>query len=130
MTTRIRVCAAALALLLLAGDAGADVLEQARKAAVEAAMETEAPPRQRSFERMMTGLALAVVGGRLVWYRLEDKDCREPGATRCAWAAGAGVAGLAVGALLMTVLSTVPAAPSVNFEPRPGGMMVRTVVVF
>ncbi len=44
----------------------------------------------------MTGLALVMVGGRLVWYRFEDKDCREPEGTRCAWAAG-----LAAGVLLM-----------------------------
>ncbi|MCY4510734.1 MAG: hypothetical protein OXG35_27800 [Acidobacteria bacterium] len=45
---------------------------------------------------MMTGLALVMVGGRLVWYRFEDKDCREPEGTRGAWAAG-----LAAGVLLM-----------------------------
>ena len=78
----------------------------------------------------MTGLALAVVGGRLVWYRFEDKDCREPEGTRCAWAAGTGAAGLAVGVLLMTVLSTTAAAPSVTFEPRRGGVAARAVVGF
>ena len=79
----------------------------------------------------MTGLVLAVVGGWLVWYRFEDKDCREPEGTRCAWAAAAGAAGLAVGVLLMTVLSTAPAAaPSVTFEPRRGGVAVRAVVGF
>ena len=124
------LCAAALGLVLVASDAGADVLEQAKTAAFELGMESATPPRQRSLERMMTGLALAIVGGRLVWYRFEDKDCREPEGTRCAWAAGAGAAGLAVGALLMTVLATTPAAPSVSFEPQPGGGKVRAVVGF
>ena len=79
----------------------------------------------------MTGLALVTVGGRLLWYRLEDKDCRDSRGARCAWAAGAGVAGLAVGALLMTVLSRPSAtAPSVSFEPQPGGATVRAVVGF
>ena len=59
-------------------------------------MQSEAVLRQRSMERMMTGLALVMVGGRLVWYRFEDKDCREPEGTRCAWAAG-----LAAGVLLV-----------------------------
>ena len=126
-----RMCAAALAVFLLASDAGADVLQQAKMAAFELGMESEAAPRQRSMERMMTGLALAVVGGRLVWYRFEDKDCREPEGTRCAWAAGAGAAGLAVGVLLMTVLSTTPApAPAVTFEPRRAEVAVRAVVGF
>ena len=73
----------------------------------------------------MSGLALAVAGGRLVWYRFEDKDCRESEGARCAWVAGAGAAGLGVGVLLMTVLASTPAAPSVHFEPRPGGAGVR-----
>ena len=125
------MCAAALGLVLLASDAGADVLEQAKTAAFELGMESEAPPpRQRSLERMMTGLALAATGGRLVWYRFEDKDCREPDGTRCAWIAGAGVVGLAVGVLLMTVLATTPAAPSDSFEPQPGGVEVRAIVGF
>lgn len=130
MVARTRLCAAAFGLVLLASDAGADVLEQAKTAAFELGMESETPPRQRSLERMMTGLALAMVGGRLLWYRLEDKDCREPDGTRCAWAAGAGAAGLAAGALLMTVLGTTPAAPSVSFEAQPGGVEVRAVVGF
>ena len=130
MVTRKRVCAAALGALLLSADAGADVLEQATAAAAELGTETAAAPRQRSLERMMTGLGLVILGGRLVWYRFEDKDCREPAAGRCAWVAGAGAAGLATGALLMTVLGTAPAAPSVSFEPRPGGMAVRAVVGF
>ena len=121
---------AALGALLLAADAGADVLEQAKTAAVEFGVQTEAVPRRRSFERTMTGLALAMAGGRLVWYRFEDKDCREPEGTRCAWAAGAGAAGLVVGVLLMTELATVPAAPSVGFEPRPGGVAIRAVFGF
>ena len=120
----------ALGSFLPAADAGADVLEQARAAAAERGMQTRAAPRQRSLPRMMTGMGLAVVGARLVWYRLEDKDCREPEGTRCAWAAGAGAAGLGAGALLMTVLSAAPAAPSVSFEPRPGGVAVRAVVDF
>ena len=78
----------------------------------------------------MTGLALAVVGGRLVWYRFEDKDCREPEGARCDWIAGAGFAGLAVGGLLMTVLGRVQASPSIGFEPRPGGVAVRAAVAF
>ena len=125
-----RLCAAALGLVLLASDAGADVLEQARAAAFERGTQSETPRRQRSLERTMTGLALVIVGGRLVWYRVEDKDCREPEGSRCAWAAGAGAAGLAVGVLLMTVLGTTPAAPSVSVEPRPGGVGVRAVVDF
>ena len=32
---------------------------------------------------MMTGLMLSMVGGRLLWYRFEDKDCREPEGGRC-----------------------------------------------
>ena len=130
MVARTRLCGAALGLVQLASDAGADVLEQARTAAFELGMESETPPRQRSLERMMTGLGLAIAGGRLVWYRFEDKDCREPVETRCAWVAGAGAAGLAVGVLLMTVLGTTPAAPSVSFEPQPGGVEVRAVVGF
>ena len=116
---------------LPAVESGADVLEQARTAAFELGMEQEAaPPRQRSLPRMMTGLTLAVVGSRLVWYRIEDKDCREPEGTRCAWAGGAGAAGLAVGVLLMTVLATAPAARSVNVEPQPGGAAIRATVGF
>ena len=128
---RTRVCWAVLGAVLLAVDADAGVLEQARAAAFELGQETEGAPRQRSLERMMTGLALATVGVRLVWYRLEDKDCREPQGTRCAWAAGTGAAGLAVGMLLMTVLSTPSTtAPSVSFDPQPGGVAVRAVVGF
>ena len=131
MIVRTSVCSVALWAVLLAADAGANVLEQARTAAFELGKETEAAPRQRSLERMMTGLALATVGARLVWYRFEDKDCREPRGARCAWAAGTGAAGLAVGVLLMTVLATPSTtAPSVSFEPRPGGVAVRTVIGF
>jgi hypothetical protein len=131
MMLRTSVCLTVLGVMLLAADADADVLEQARTAAFELGQETEGPPRQRSLERMMTGLALATVGARLVWYRFEDKDCREPQGARCAWAAGTGAAGLAVGMLLMTVLSTPStAAPSVSFEPQPGGVAVRAVVGF
>ena len=130
MLARTTLCAAALGLVLVASDAGADVLEQAKTAAFELGMESETPPRQRSLERMMTGQVLAIAGGRLVWYRFEDKDCREPEGTRCAWIAGAGAAGLALGVLLMTVLATTPAAPSVSFEPQPGGVEVRAVVGF
>ena len=75
MVARTGVCSAALGVVLLAADAGADVLEQAKTVSFELGMETKAAPRQRSMERMMTGLALAMVGGRLVWYRFEDKDC-------------------------------------------------------
>lgn len=130
MVVTARVRAAALGLVLLAADAGANVLEQAKTAAFELGMESESPPRQRSLERTMTGFVLAVAGGRLVWYRLEDKDCREPEGTRCAWAAGAGAAGVAVGVLLMTMLATTPAAPSVSFEAQPRGVGVRAVVGF
>ena len=68
MVARTGVCSAALGVVLLAADAGADVLEQAKTVSFELGMETKAAPRQRSMERMMTGLALAMVGGRLVWY--------------------------------------------------------------
>ena len=81
----------------------------------------------------MTGLGLAVAGGRLVWYRFyrfEDKDCREPVGPRCGVTLWAGAAGLASGLLLMTVFADVPAAPSVGFEPRPGGGTVRAVDSF
>ena len=115
---RTSVCLAVLGTVLLAADADAEVLEQAKAAAFELGQETEGAPRQRSLERMMTGLALATVGARLVWYRFEDKDCREPQGTRCAWAAGTGAAGLAVGMLLMTVLSAPStAAPSESTTP-------------
>lgn len=130
MATRRRLCAAALGVVLLVADVGADVLEQAKTAAFELGLETEAAPRQRSLGRTMTGLGLAVAGARLVWYRFEDKDCREPEGSRCAWATGAGAAGLLGGVLLMTVLATVPAAPSVSFEPQPGGVAVRAVAGF
>ena len=131
MMVRTSLCLAVLGAVLLAADADASVLEQAKAAAFELGQETEGEPRQRSLERMMTGLALATVGARLVWYRFEDKDCREPQGARCAWAAGTGAAGLAVGMLLMTVLSTPStAAPSVSFEPQPGGVAVRAVVGF
>ena len=109
----------------LTPDAVASLLEQAKTAAFEVGMQSEPAPRQRSLTRMMTGLGLAVAGGRLVWYRFEDKDCREPEGARCAWVAGAGVAGLGVGVLLLTVLSSTPAARSVHFEPQPGGLGVR-----
>ena len=62
----------------------------------------------------MTGLGLAVVGGRLVWYRFEDKGCRDAPGPRCAATVWAGAAGLASGLLLMTVFAEVPAAPSVD----------------
>ena len=125
------MCSVAIGMVLLAGNADADVLEQAKTAAFELGKETKRAPRQRSFERMMTGLVLATVGARLVWYRFEDKDCREPRAAHCAWAAGTGAAGLAVGVLLMTVLAAPSTTtPSVNFEPQPGGGAVRAVVGF
>ena len=133
MSIRAGVSVAVLSLIALqAADAEADVLEQAKAAAVEFGMQAarEDRPRQRSFERTMTGLALAVVGGRLVWYRFEDKDCREPEGARCDWIAGAGLARLVAGGLLMTVLGRVPAAPSIGFEPRPGGAAVRAAVAF
>ena len=125
-----RACLVSFGLMLLAADAGGDVLEQAKAAAFEVGVQAAPAPRQRSFERMMTGLGLAVVGGRLVWYRFEDKDCREPAGPRCGVTAWAGAAGLASGLLLMTIFADVPAAPSVGFEPRPGGGTVRAVVSF
>ena len=131
MMVRTSVLSAVLGVVLFVGDAGADVLEQAKTAAFELGRETEGPPPPRSLERMMTGLTLVTVGGRLLWYRIEDKDCRESGGARCALAGGAGVAGLAVGTLLMTVLSRPSGtAPSVSFEPQPGGAAVRAVVGF
>ena len=130
MTIRRLVAILSLAASLQGAEAGADVLEQARTAAFELGMESETAPRRRSLERMMTGLGLAMVGGRLVWYRLEDKDCREPEGTRCAWAAGAGVAGLAAGVLLMTVLAGSPAIQSVDLGPQRGGVAIRAVVGF
>ena len=72
-----RACLVSFGLMLLAADAGGDVLEQARAAAFEVGVQSAPAPRQLSLERMMTGLGLAIVGGRLVWYRFEDKDCRE-----------------------------------------------------
>ena len=63
----------------IASDAGADGLEQAEAAAFELGMESQTPPGQRSLERMMTGLVLAMAGGRLVWYRFEGKDFTGPG---------------------------------------------------
>ena len=132
MTGRLgrRACLVWFGLMLPAADAGGNVLEQAKAAAFEAGVQSTPAPRRRSFERMMTGLGLAVVGGRLVWYRFEDKDCREAAGPRCAVAVWAGAAGLASGLLLMTVFADVPAAPSVGFEPRPGGATVRAVVAF
>ena len=128
---RTSVCLAVLGAVLLPADADANVLDQAKTAAFALGQETEGAPRQRSLERMMTGLALVTVGARLVWYRFEDKDCREPRGTRCAWAVGTGAAGLAIGTLLMTVLSTPSGtAPSVTFDPQPGGVAVRAVVGF
>ena len=132
MTGRLgrRACLVSFGLMLLATNAGGDVLEQAKAAAFEAGAGTTRAPRQRSFERMMTGLGLAVVGGRLVWYRFEDKDCREAAGPRCAVTMWAGVGSLASGLLLMTVFADAPAAPSVGFEPRQGGGTVRAVVSF
>ena len=133
MTGRLgrHACLVWFGMMLLAADAGGDVLEQAKAAAFEAGVQATQAPRQRSFERMMTGLGLALVGGRLVWYRFEDKDCREPVGPRCGVVLWAGAAGLASGLLLMTVFADVPAAtPSVGFEPRPGGGTIRAVVSF
>ena len=132
MTARLgrRACLVCFGLMLLAADAGGDVLEQAKAAAFEAGVQSTPARRQLSFERMMTGLGLAIVGGRLVWYRFEDKDCRDAVGPRCAATVWAGAAGLASGLLLMTVFADVPAAPSAGFEPRPGGGTVRAVVSF
>ena len=132
MTGRLarRACLVWFGLMLLAADAGAGVLEQAKAAAFDAGVQAAPARRQRSLERMMTGLGLAIAGGRLVWYRFEDKDCREPVGPRCGVTVWAGAAGLASGLLLMTVFADVPAAPSVDFEPQPGGGTVRAVVSF
>ena len=132
MTGRLGRCACLvwLGLMLLADDARGDVLEQAKAAAFQAGVQSAPARRQRSFERMMTGLGLALVGGRLVWYRFEDKDCREPVGPRCGVIVWAGAAGLASGLLLMTVFAEVPAAPSVGFEPQPGSGTIRAVVSF
>ncbi len=125
-----RACLMWFGLMLLAADARGDVLEQAKAAAFEAGVQATPARRQLSLERMMTGLGLAIAGGRLVWYRFEDKDCREPVGPRCGVTVWAGAAGLASGLLLMTVFADVPAAPSVDYQPRPGGGTVRAVVSF
>ena len=125
-----RACLMWFGLTLLAADARGDVLEQAKAAAFEAGVQAAPPRRQRSLERMMTGLGLAIAGGRLVWYRFEDKDCREPVGPRCGVTVWAGAAGVASGLLLMTVFADVPAAPSVDYQPRAGGGAVRAVVSF
>ena len=118
-----------LAALLLPATAPADVLEQAEEAA--RATRLQAPgPRQRSFNRMMTGLGLSIVGARMLWYRFEDRSCREPEGSRCDVIGAVSAAGLASGLLLMTVFSDIPAAPAVTFEPRPGGAYVRLRVGF
>ena len=127
---RMFVSSMALAAGLLAVDARANVLEKAKAAALESGAQTAPVPRQRSFERMMTGLALAATGARLLWYRFEDQDCREPEGLRCDLVAGAGAAGLVNGLLLMTVLVDVPASPSVTVTSRPGGGVVRAVIAF
>ena len=123
-------CLVWFGLMLLAADARGNVLEQAKAAAFEAGVQAAPARRQLSLERMMTGLGLAIVGGRLVWYRFEDKDCREPVGPRCGVTVWAGAAGVASGLLLMTVFADVPAAPSVDYQPRPGGGAVRAVVSF
>ena len=102
------LCATWIWMFLLTGAVSADVLEQAKEAAFELGLQTDPAPVQRSLNRMMTGLMLSVVGGRLLWYRVEDKDCRKPDGRRCDWVAAAGAASLASGLLLMTVLADVP----------------------
>lgn len=124
------LCAAAVGVLLLTGEVGADVLGQAKAASLQRGRQTDPARVQRSFNRTMTGLALSIVGGRLLWYRFEDKDCREPEGPRCDWVSAAGAASLASGLLLMTVLADVPASPSVTFTPQAGGGVVRAVVGF
>ena len=123
-----RLALSVLAVFVLAVDARADVLKDA-KAAVEQAA-SSSPRRQRSFERTMGGLGLVVVGARLVWYRLEDKGCRGARGPRCDAAGWGGTTALASGLLLMTVFADVPAAPSVNFLPRLGGVEVKAVLDF
>lgn len=124
------LCSAVIGVLLLTGEVGADVLGQAKEAAFQLGRQTDPAPVQRSLNRTMTGLALSIVGARLLWYRLEDKDCREPAARRCDWVSVAGAGSLASGLLLMTVLAEVPASPAVTFTPRAGGGVVRAVVGF
>lgn len=123
-----RLVLSVLTVLVLTVAARADVLEDVKAAVDQAA--NSPPRRQRSFERTMGGLGLAVVGARLVWYRLEDKDCREARGLRCDAAGWGGAAALASGLLLMTVFTDVPAAPSVSFSPRLGGAEVRAVLEF
>ncbi len=120
----------ALVVVLLNVDARADVLEQAKAAARELGAQTAPVPRRPSFGRLMTGLAMASVGGRLLWYRFEDKDCREPEGPRCDIVAAAGAVGLVGGLLLMTVLVDVPAAPSVTITPQLGRGAVQAVIGF
>ena len=118
----------ALAVGLLPIDARVDLLEKAKAAALEFGAQTAPVPRQPSFRRMMTGLALAATGARLLRYRFEDKDCREPEGLRCDVVAGAGAAGLVSGLFLKTVLVDVPASPSVTVTSRRGGGVVRAVL--
>ena len=123
-----RLVLSVFTVLVLTVAARADVLEDVKAAVDQAA--NSPPRRQRSFERTMGGLGLAVVGARLVWYRLEDKDCREARGLRCDASGWGGAAALASGLLLMTVFTDVPAAPSVSFSPRLGGAEVRAVLEF
>ena len=86
--TMQRLCAQnarfnALAVGLLPIDAHVDLLEKAKAAALAFGAQTAPVPGQPPFGRMMTGLALAATGARLLWYRFEDKDCREPEGVRC-----------------------------------------------
>ena len=123
-----RLVLSVFTVLVLTVAARADVLEDVKAAVDQAA--NSPPRRQRSFERTMGGFGLAAVGARLVWYRLEDKDCREARGLRCDAAGWSGAAALASGLLLMTVFADVPAAPSVSFSPRLGGAEVRAVLEF
>ncbi len=127
-----RVAPLSLAVLVavsLPAPAAADLLKQAEEGARVTRLASPAP-RQRSFNRMMTGLGLAAVGGRLLWYRFEDRSCREPEGRRCDIIGVTSAAGLVSGLLLMTVFSDVPAAPAITFGPRPRGAEILVRVGF
>ena len=113
-----------VAISLPAPAASSDVLQQAEEAARAVPLQSPAP-RQRSFNRMMTGLGLAAVSGRLLWYRFDDRSCREPAGPRCDIIGVTSAAGLVSGLLLMTTFSDIPAAPAVTFGPGTTEVVVR-----
>lgn len=127
-----RIAPLSLAVLLivsLPAPAAADVLLQAEEAARAVRLHSPAP-RQRSFNRMMTGLGLAAASGRLLWYRFEDRSCRESDGPRCDVIGVTSTAGLVSGLLLMTAFSDVPAAPAITYEPRPRGAEILVRIGF